>query len=161
MSQEAGQGSGGPRARSRFYAVSVVAGMEARAALVLEERARTLGLDIRSIVVPVNVKGYIVIEAGDIGDVAEAVRGVRYIKRRRPILMKPEEVLKLARPTIEVPTVKEGQVVEIVAGPLKGMRGKVVEVRPDRNEVSIVLLESTFRSTVTLPLEEVRVVEEE
>lgn len=152
--------SPGVRRPSRFYAVTVVAGMEPRVALVIKERAEELGLDVRSIVVPARLKGYVILEVGDIGDVTEAVRGVRYVKRRRPILMKFDEVLKVAKPKQELPALKKGQKVEIISGPFKGMVGTVEEVDTQRNQVSITLAEQTFRGTVTLPLEDVKPLDE-
>ncbi len=148
------------RRPSRFYAVTVVAGMEARVALVIKERAEELGLDVRSIVVPARIKGYIILEVGDLGDVTEAVRGVRYVKRKRPILMKFEEVMKVAKPKQEIPVLKRGQKVEIISGPFKGMVGTVEDVDTQRNQVSITLAEQTFRGTVTLPIEDVKPLEE-
>ncbi len=150
-----------PKRTSRFYAVTVVAGMEPRVALVINERAQELGLDVRSIIVPARIKGYVILEVGDLGDVTEAVRGVRYVKRKRPILMRFEEVLGIAKPKQEIPSLRRGQKVEIISGPFKGMIGTVEEVDAQRNQVSITLAEQTFRGTVTLPIEDVKPLEEE
>ncbi len=151
-----------PRAPpARFYAITVTAGMEPKVAAVIVERVRALGLDVRSVLVPPNVKGYVILEAGDPGDVYEAVRGVRHVKKMKPVIMKLEEVMKLARPVMEVPKLEPGQVVEAVAGPFRGMRGKVVEISEQKGQVTIALLDSQFRATVTLALDEVRPLEEE
>ncbi|MCE4604320.1 MAG: transcription elongation factor Spt5 [Aeropyrum sp.] len=144
----------------RFYAVLVTGGSEANVAAIIAERARVLGLDIKSITVPPRVKGYVIIEAHDPGDVFEAIRGLRHVKRRRPILLKPEEVIKLAVPEVEVPDIKPGQTVEIVAGAFKGMRAKVVEVNKSKGSVTVALVEPFFRATATIPLDEVRPLEE-
>ncbi len=145
---------------SRFYAVYVTGGTEERVALMMKQRVEALGLDVRSIIVPPELKGVVVVEVGDPGDLYDLIRGLRDVKRRRPVLIKKEEAVKLAAPVVEIPVIERGQVVEIVSGPFRGMRGRVVEVYEARGEVDLVLLESDFRMIVTVPLEQVRPAEE-
>ncbi|MCE4619969.1 MAG: transcription elongation factor Spt5 [Desulfurococcales archaeon] len=149
-----------PAKPSRFYAVYVTGGTEARVALMMKQRTEALGLDVRSIIVPPELRGVVVVEVGDPGDLYDLIRGLRDVKRRRPVLIKKEEAVKLAAPVVEIPTVEKGQIVEIISGPFRGMRGRVVEVYEQRGEVDLVLLESDFRMIVTVPLEQVRPAEE-
>ncbi len=146
---------------SRFYAIPVTGSMETRVALVFAERVQVMGLDVRSIIVPAGMKGYVIVELGDPGDLYDLIRGVRNVKRRRPLLMKQEEVLKLAKPVVEIPELKRNQIVEIIGGPFKGMRGRVVEVYESRGEVDLVLLESEFHMVITVPIEQVKPAETE
>jgi transcriptional antiterminator NusG len=146
---------------TRFYALTVTGGTEERVALVLYERAKRLGLDVRSIIVPPNLKGYVIVEIGNEADLYYLTRGVRHIKRRRPILMKPEEIELLVKPRAEIPELRKGDIVEITGGPFKGMKGRVIEVYPTRGEVDLTLLESNFQMVVTVPLDQVRPVTEE
>ncbi len=147
--------------RTRFYALTVTGGTEERVALVLYERAKRLGLDVRSIIVPPKLKGYVIVEIGNEADLYYLIRGVRHIKRRRPILMKVEEIEMLVRPKAEIPALKKGDVVEITGGPFKGMKGKVLEVYSTRGEVDLTLLESNFQMVVTVPLDQVRLLSKE
>jgi len=145
---------------SRFYAVYVTSTMEEKVALIIASRVQYLGLDIRSIVVPVDLRGYIILEVGNPADLYAAIKGIRHIKRRKPLLMRKEEVIKLAMPTVEVPELEPGMVVQIVAGPFRGMRGRVVSVNESKGEVNLVLLESDIDLVVTLPIEHVKPEEE-
>jgi transcriptional antiterminator NusG len=145
-------------ARSRFYAIHVVKGMEGRVALLLEERTRNAGLDVRSIVVPVEANGYIIVEVGNPGVLYHLVKGIRYVKRKRPVAIREEDVLRIAKPVVEAPKVSRGQLVEIVGGPFKGMKGRVVEIHEARKDVDVSLLD--FRMVVTIPLELVKPVEQ-
>jgi transcriptional antiterminator NusG len=88
---------------SRFYAVYVTGTMEEKVALIIATRIQYMGLDIRSLVVPVDLKGYIILEVGNPAHLYEAIKGIRHVKRRRPLLMKKEDVVKLAAPAIEIP----------------------------------------------------------
>ncbi|MCE4625132.1 MAG: transcription elongation factor Spt5 [Desulfurococcales archaeon] len=141
---------------SRFYAIYVTGTMEEKIALIIASRAQYMDLDIRSIVVPVDLKGYIVLEVGNPAHLYDAIKGVRHIKRRRPLHMKKEDVLKLAAPVVEIPEISPGQVVRIIAGPFRGMRGRVVSVSESRGEVDLVLLESDIDMIVTVPIEQVK-----
>ena len=141
---------------SRFYAIYVTGTMEEKIALIIASRAQYLDLDIRSIVVPVDLKGYIVLEVGNPAHLYDAIRGVRHIKRRRPLHMKKEDVVKLAAPVVEIPEISPGQVVQRIAGPFRGMRGRVVSVSESRGEVDLVLLESDIDMIVTVPIEQVK-----
>ncbi|GBF08796.1 transcription elongation factor Spt5 [Aeropyrum pernix] len=145
---------------ARFYAILVTSGAEVNVATIIAERARALGLDIRSIIVPPRIKGYVILEAHDPGDVYDATRGLRHVKRRRPLILKFEEVKKLVKPEVEIPALKPGQVVEIVAGAFKGMKARVIDVNQSKGQVTVSLLEPLFRATATIPIDEVRPVEE-
>ncbi|MEB3760537.1 MAG: transcription elongation factor Spt5 [Desulfurococcales archaeon] len=147
--------------KTRFYAIPVTGSTELKVAMVFAERTQVMGLDVRSIVVPAGMKGYVIVELGNPGDLYDLIRGVRNVKRRRPLLMKPEEVVKLARPVVEIPELKRDQIVEIIGGPFKGMRGRVVEVYESRGEVDLVLLESEFHMVITVPIEQVKLAESE
>jgi len=146
--------------KSRFYAVYVTGGTEERTAIILYNRALTLGLDVRSIVVPVDIKGAVFVEVGNVGDLYDLIRGVKNVKRRRPVLVQPEDVVRLAAPRVEIPQLERGMVVEITGGPFRGMKGRIIEVYEGRGEVDVVLLESDFQMAVTVPMEYVRPVEE-
>jgi transcriptional antiterminator NusG len=87
-----------------------------------------MGLDVRSIVVPVDANGYLIVEVGISGVLYHLTRGVRYVKRKRPVAVREEDALRLAKPVVEAPKVARGQLVEIIGGPFKGMKGRVVEV---------------------------------
>jgi transcriptional antiterminator NusG len=144
--------------KSRFYAIHVVKGMEGRVALLLEERSKSMGLDVRSIVVPVDANGYLIVEVGNSGVLYHLTRGVRYVKRKRPVAVREEDALRLAKPVVEAPKVARGQLVEIIGGPFKGMKGRVVEVYEARRDVDVSLLD--FRMVVTIPLELVKPIEQ-
>jgi len=150
-----------PATESRFYTIDTVGGMEERVAILLYERARSMGLDVRSIVVPLNAKGYIIVEVGNPADFYHLIRGVRYIKKRRPVVLSKEEAIKAVKPQVEAPKLKKNQTVEIIGGPFKGMKAVVVEVLESRGEVNLTLVESGFRMMVTIPLEHVRPLKEE
>jgi len=156
-----GNESGSRKKPSMYYALAVTGGAEERVALLLAERARRLGLDLRSIIVSPKARRYIVVEVGDPGDFFLLIRGVKNLKRRRPIRMKEADVMSLVKLEREIPELERGQIVEVIGGPFKGMKGRIVEVYKSRGEVDLTLLESEFRMVVTIPMDQVKPVEEQ
>ena len=144
----------GRAGQSRFYAIYVTGGFEEKVAVVLAERVRTLNLDVRSIVASKDLKGVIFIEVGNVNDLYYLIRGVRNIKKKRPLQVSIDDVAKLVTPPVAAEEIQKGQVVMIVGGPFKGMRGKVLDVR--RGEVDITLLEGDSKIVVTIPIDQVK-----
>lgn len=134
--------------------------MEERVALILAERVKALGLDVRSIGVPADLKGYVIVEVGDPAALQALLRGVRYVKARKPIALKAEEAVSFLIPKVKVVEFEKGQVVEITGGPWKGMKGRIVEIYKTRSEAEVVLLETGFRLVVTIPLDLLKAAEE-
>ncbi|MEM0340194.1 MAG: transcription elongation factor Spt5 [Acidilobaceae archaeon] len=156
----AGQSTGASQQRLFFYSIQVLGGMEERVALILAERVKAMGLDVKSISVPTDLKGYVIIEVGDPGVLQALLKGARYVKARKPIVLKPEEAIRFLLPKIKVAEFEKGQIVEITGGPWKGMKGRIMEVYKTRNEAEVALLETSFRLVVTIPLDLIKASEE-
>ena len=157
MEGPVGQGPAAEERRagqSRFYAIYVTGGYEEKVAVVLAERARALKLDVRSIVASKDLKGVIFVEVGNVSDLYYLIRGVRNIKRKRPLQVSIDDVAKLVTPPAVAEEIQRGQIVLVIGGPFKGMRGKVVDVR--RGEVDITLLEGDSKIVVTIPIDQVK-----
>ncbi|MGC9112481.1 transcription elongation factor Spt5 [Acidilobus sp.] len=162
MSSQAGSGTpqgGGAAQGSRFYAIYVTGGYEERVVAVLGERARTLQLDVRSIVYSPDLKGVVFVEVGDAKDLYYLIRGVRNIKRRRPTMVSVDDILKLVKPPATAEPIAKGDVIQVIGGPFKGMRGRIIEVR--KGEVDVNLLEGDSKIIVTIPIDQVKPVGKE
>ena len=144
----------GKAGQSRFYAIYVTGGYEEKVAVVLAERARALKLDVRSIVASKDLKGVVFVEVGNVSDLYYLIRGVRNVKKKRPLQVSIDDVAKLVTPPAAAEEIQKGQVVLVIGGPFKGMRGKVVDVR--RGEVDITLLEGDSKIVVTIPIDQVK-----
>ncbi len=148
---------GGEQRPSRFYALRVIGGYEEKVALMLGERARSLNLDVRSIVYSKDLKGVVFVEVGDPKDLYYLIRGVKPI-RGRALQVSVDDVIKLVKPAVVAAEVTRGQVIQVIGGPFKGMKGKVIEVR--KSEVDITLLEGDSKIVVTVPIDQVKPVGE-
>lgn len=143
--------------RYKLFAVKTTVGQERNVARILEGRARSENADIASILTLPDVKGYIFVEAKSKEVVNILIQGIRHVKGRpvMPIDMKEISNHLIEKPMIEM--LSEGDTVEIIAGPLKGITGKVVRVDRAKNEVTVELAEAAFPLPISVSADQVRI----
>ena len=160
--QRGGEERGERRAvQPRLYAVRTIAGRELDVALIIERRARDENLPIYAIVVPPQIKGYVIVETPAAFYASLAIQGIRYAKGVVPGVLRYEDVERILKPKAIVETLKPGDIVEIISGPFRGMKGEVVRVNPSRNEVILNVLEVEYPLQITVPGDSVRPSREE
>ena len=116
---------------------------------------------IKSILVPDELKGYVLIEAA-FPDVIEQI--IQNIPHARGLIkgdMKLEEVEHFLTPKPSVTGIMEGSIIEIVAGPFKGEKARVKKVDEAHEELTIELLEAMVPIPVTVRGDSVRVLSKE
>jgi transcriptional antiterminator NusG len=145
-----------PVARPKLYAVRTIAGRELDVTLIIETRTRDENLPIYSIVASPLIKGAIIVESPAAYHVSNAIQGLRYAKGLVPGILDPNEVERIIKPKAVVETLKPGDIVEIIAGPFKGMKAQVVRTNPAKNEVVLNVLEVEYPLQVTVPGDSVK-----
>ena len=142
--------------RTNLYAVKTTNGQERAVALMLADKAQVEGQPIMSILAPEELRGYIIIEARTPHEVDELIRGLRHVRGRIQGTVSPQEVEHYleAKPTME--GLMQGTLVEVIAGPFKGMQAKVVRVDTPKEDVTIEILEAAFTLPVTVHADYVR-----
>ncbi len=145
--------------RRQFYGISVTAGREIAVALIIKERVTTMNLPVYSIIVPDRIRGMIILEVEGLHALYQATLGVKHIKRRRPVLVKDDEIEQLVVVRPVAVQLKPGDIVTIIRGPLRGVKGRVINVNEKKEEVELSILETDFRMTTTVPLDDVRPIE--
>uniref|UniRef100_A0A7C4BCJ5 Transcription elongation factor Spt5 n=1 Tax=Ignisphaera aggregans TaxID=334771 RepID=A0A7C4BCJ5_9CREN len=141
---------------ANFFAVRTTAGQELNVLLMLEVRIRTLNLPIYAVFSLPNMKGYIVVEAPGLHIVYEAIRGLKHVKGKASGTVKWGDIESLLKPKSLIELLKEGEEVEIIAGPFRGMKARVVAVDKVKNEVSLSVLEASYPLTITIPVDYIR-----
>jgi|UniRef100_A0A7J2U295 transcriptional antiterminator NusG len=142
--------------QANFFAVRTTAGQELNVLLMLEVRVRTANLPIHSIFSLPDLKGYIVVEASGLHVVYEAIRGLKHIKGKASGTIKWGDIESLLKPKSLIELLKEGEEVEIIAGPFRGMKARVVAVDKVKNEVSLSVLEASYPLTITIPVDYIK-----
>jgi transcriptional antiterminator NusG len=141
------------------FAVRTTAGQEKNVANLLEARVKMDQLQIKAILVPELLKGYVFIEADGPHSVEKAIAGVKHVRSRVPGVVTFPEVERyiVVKPVIE--ELDEEDLVEVVGGPFKGMRAKITRVDKTKEEVTLELLEATFTLPITVHADYVKLVE--
>ena len=107
---------------------------------------------------PESVKGYIFVETNDLNKVLTTFRTV---PNNKGIIRKPvafEELSKYFEKEGEQIIVNERDIVEIVSGPFKGDRAKVIRVVPGKDEIIIEPINMSVPIPITLNLDDIRVI---
>ncbi|MDZ4256942.1 MAG: transcription elongation factor Spt5, partial [archaeon] len=115
-----------------------------------------------SIVVMPGLKGYVLIEGDHENTVQRAIAGLSLVKGRGVVAGKIniEELSAVfaSKPLME--SIKPDQKVELISGPFKGEKARVIRVNDTKEEVTVELLEATVKIPVTIKAEHIRVIKE-
>jgi transcriptional antiterminator NusG len=135
---------------SKFFAIRTTGGQERVVANLLQTRVNTKKIGIRSIMVLDSFKGYIIVEAPDSNVAYEALSGIRHVRGqiRGDLPFKDIEGYLVKKPVVSELSVED--TVEVVAGPFKSMKAKITRVDYEKQEATVVLLDSPYQIPVTV-----------
>jgi len=147
----------GKKFSTSVFAVRTTAGQERNVANLILVRVESVKLPIKAILVPEMLKGYVFVEAEGPHVVEEAIAGIKHVKSRVPGIVSFPEVERyiVVKPVIE--ELDEGDEVEIISGPFKGMKAKITRIDKTKSEVTLELLEATFTLPITVHADYVKV----
>lgn len=139
-----------PALDSKFYAIRITGGQEQVVANILQNKINTKKIKILSILVLDNFKGYIIVEAPDSNVAFEALHGVRHVRGqiRGELPFKDIEGYLVKKPVVSDLTIDD--TVEVIAGPFKAMKAKITRVDYEKQEATVVLLDSPYQIPVTV-----------
>ena len=117
---------------------------------LLENRIKLKKINIQSVLLLDNLKGYVVVEAVDANAAFDAMQGIRHIRGqlRGELQFKDIEGYLIKKSTVSELAVDK--VVEIIGGPFKGMKATVTRVDYDKEEATVILLDAPYQLPVTV-----------
>ena len=147
-----------------IYALRTTMGQEQSLSEHLARKAELRPhLKIYSVLVPGGLKGYIFVEAESIDEIEILVEGMRHV-RKRPRSSRAEEIpieqldhFLIPRPVIEGVDIYD--IVEVISGPFKGSRARVIDINIGKEEVTVELLAMDLQIPVKISGDAVRVIE--
>ncbi|HXG14560.1 MAG TPA: transcription elongation factor Spt5 [Candidatus Nitrosotenuis sp.] len=136
--------------KSHLFAVRTTGGQEKVVMNLLQNKIKTNKINILSVLLVDNLKGYIVIEAKDANAAFDALQGIRHIRGqlRGELEFKDIEGYLITKTT--APQIAVDNVVEIIGGPFKGMKATVTRVDNDKQEATVILLDAPYQLPVTV-----------
>ncbi len=142
--------------RTSLYAIKVTVGQERNVSMMLADKAKVEELPIAAILSPMELRGYIIVESSAPHAVDQLIRGMRHTRERVQGMVNPAEVAHYLETKPVVEGLEIGGIVEIIAGPFKGMQAKVVRVDASKEEVTVEILEAAFTLPITVHADYVR-----
>jgi len=140
----------GTDTKSHLFAIRTTGGQEKVVLNLLQNRVNTKKINIQSVLLIDNLKGYVVLEAIDANEAFNAIQGVRHIRGqlRGELEFKDIEGYLVKKSTVSELAVDK--VVEIIGGPFKGMKATVTRVDHDKEEATVILLDAPYQLPVTV-----------
>ncbi|NQZ85576.1 MAG: transcription elongation factor Spt5 [Nanoarchaeales archaeon] len=109
---------------------------------------------------PETVKGYVFAEAENLTKLVDSLRGIPNFKGAIKEPIQFDEISKYFDKASEQIHVNERDMVEVIAGPFKGDRARVVRIVPGKDEVVVEPTNMPVPIPVTLSLDDIRVIED-
>lgn len=140
------------------YAVKTTASQEQTVADILYERDNP---GIFAVLVPSDLKAYILVEAEDSNVVERAIERIPHAHSMVEGETSMQEIEHFLTPKPSVSGVNEGDVVEIISGPFKGEKARIKRIDDSSEEVTVELHEATVPIPVTVRGDHIRVLDSE
>lgn len=141
-----------------LYAYRVTAGQESIVAdLLYEKIKKTKIAAINAVVVSPRLKGYILVESSDELEAKRLITNVPHIKGVLHKSMKIDDIREMLESKPQEIILNRGDLVEIISGPFKGEKAKVVRIDKEKEELTVELVEVAVPIPVTIKLATVKI----
>jgi transcriptional antiterminator NusG len=144
--------------KSAIFAVKTTANQERSVANMIAMVTRKEQLDIRSVLVPEELKGYVLVESPIVETAITNIPHAKAVVRGASSIA---EVQHFLAPKPTVTGISEGDIVELTAGPFKGEKARVKRIDEAKEEITVELSEAMVPIPVTVRGDIVRVLSKE
>ncbi len=117
---------------------------------LLETRSKMNKINIQSVLLVDNLKGYVVVEALDPNAAYQAIEGVRHIRGQLRGELEFQDIEGYLIKKSTVTQLAVDKAVEIIGGPFKGMKATVTRIDHEKEEATVVLLDASYQLPVTV-----------
>lgn len=144
--------------KPKIFSIKTQVGKEQSAADLINSRAGKSKIDIVSILVTPELRGYVFLESYDRERIKEMIKTVSYARNMLEGEIPIEQIQHFLVPASAVAKIAEGDVVEMIAGPFRGETAKVTHIDDSKEEITVELFESVVPIPITVRGEQVRVI---
>ncbi len=138
-----------------IYTIKTVVGRENIVANFIATKAKTEQLNIKSLVHPEEIRGYLFIE-GEPEDIQKVVRMVPHVRGLIKRAVEIKDIQRFLQPRKVEVDLEKADLVEVIGGPFKGEKGKVTRYDKVKREVTIELVDVAVPIPVTVSVEFVK-----
>ncbi|WP_320416717.1 transcription elongation factor Spt5 [Candidatus Nitrosotenuis chungbukensis] len=136
--------------KSHLFAVRTTGGQEKVVMNLLQNKIKTNKINVLSVLLVDNLKGYVVIEAKDANAAFDALQGIRHIRGRAQGELEFKDIEGYLVTRTSAAQLAIDNVVEIIGGPFKGMKATVTRVDNEKQEATVILLDAPYQLPVTV-----------
>ena len=152
--------STGNNEETHFFIIRVTIGREMQALERLESQlVRVTG--ISSIIKPYSLKGYLIVEADSKDSVSGLIYNIKHIRGVMNKELSKEEALKTIEKKKQKIEINIGDVVKVLSGPFKGETATVKSVNKEKEELTVMFLESAVPINVNIKIADVSTIKSE
>lgn len=144
-----------------IFIIKVTTNKEEKAVDMIADRIKKKDLSVFSVLRPHGLRGYILVEAENRDSAEEAVFNLPYVKGIIGKTIGYEEIKNMVEPTATTISIREGDIVEMIAEPFKKEKAKVLRIDKQKEEVVVSLLGAVVPLPVTVKLDNVKVIRRE
>ncbi len=141
-----------------IFPVRTTVGQERMLVDLLAVKQKKEGLGIYSIFVLSEMRGYVFVESPTEIEVRKLIYGMPHIKGvvKKPVSM--DELKHFFEEKPMVSNINRGDIVEVVSGPFKGEKAKVMRVDEAKDQITVELVEAAVPIPITIKAAAVRVI---
>lgn len=141
-----------------IYVYKVTVGQEKIVLDMLCKKIRKDKLGIHSLAHFEDLKGYLIVEGDDEVAIRQAGLKIQHVKgvlSRKMEIKDIENLIEAAKPAVL--SISKGDVVELISGPFKGEKAKVMRIDTNKDEITVELIEVAVPIPITIKANTVKV----
>jgi transcriptional antiterminator NusG len=146
---------------SAIFVIKTTANQERSVAGMLAKVAKKENLDIRALLAPDELKGYVLAESSNSGEVEQAIQTVPHARAVVKGRSSMEEIMHFLTPKPTVTGITEGAIIEVTSGPFKGEKARVKRVDEGHEEITVELFDAVVPIPITIRGDTVRILRKE
>jgi transcriptional antiterminator NusG len=136
--------------KTHLFAIRTTGGQEKVVMNLLQSKINNGQINLYSVLLVDNLKGYIVVEAKDANSAFNSLQGIRHIRGQLRGEMEFKDIEGYLVTKSNAPNIAVDNIVEIIGGPFKGMKATVTRVDNDKQEATVILLDAPYQLPVTV-----------
>src|SRR5713226_9058897 len=147
----------------RIFAVKTTGGQEKTVARFVGDRLEKRKLEgkesqVYAVLVLEAQKSYVFFEAPNAQAVSDSISGFKHVKGMVPGYIQFGDIEKFLADKSIISDVGVNDVIEIVAGPFKGMKARINRVDPAKSDVTVLLLDAPYQLPVTVDVGFIKII---
>ncbi len=147
--------------KSDIYALRTTANREDQVMDFVTSNAQKKKLEVYAVVRPHGMRGYIFLEAGSRSDAEQAAYNVPYARGILPKTVDYHEIEHMLEQVKKEVNIQKNDIAEIISGPFKREKAKIVRVDKAKEEVVVELLGAAVPIPITVKMDAVKVIRRE